>query len=131
VQADLSAAVPLPVAPDASWVVDWSGLTRDALGNAFAPSRIDGLTVAFYEGMTLSELEENIVTLDAAATLSFTLEVTGGSTAYLGDARSESAEPFPGFATSSSGVWLLALTCSTCLASVPPVLAVLEPVGTP
>ena len=57
------------------------------------------------------------------------LKHTGGRTADLAQARTpEGGERFPGLEREEAGVWLLALTCSTCQNPAPIVLSVLEAV---
>jgi hypothetical protein len=125
--ADLESAVPVRFAYETQWIVDYGRLTRDALDNPFM-NNVDGLVLSFFAGATLSELETHLMDLDAVATESFDLQLTGSRVVSLHDARSrETGEAFAGFRRADAGVWLFRLTCSFCTNPMPPVIAVFEP----
>jgi hypothetical protein len=124
---DLSAIEPVMLPLDAPWLLDWSMLTRDGQGNPIAFSRIDGLMLSFFTGVTLSEIEDRIGELDDIATESFRLDIGGERSARLTDTRDSLGQSFTGFSRTEVGIWLLTLTCSNCFDSAPLVLAILEP----
>jgi hypothetical protein len=109
--ADLASAEPVPIPKDGPWVVDWRDVTRDSQGLEIVYQNIDSVQVGFFAGMTVAELEEEILDLELIATGLWQVELEGGRTADLAE----------------EGVWLLALMCSTCQNPSPIVLAVLEP----
>jgi hypothetical protein len=128
--ADLSSLVRVSVPAAGPWILDWRALTRDGRGNAIAFERIDGVAIGYYEGRTVAELQQEILDLEPLATSVWNIALTGGRTADLSAARERGGgAAFPGFTTGAPGVWMLALTCSTCQGPAPVVLTVLEPVA--
>jgi hypothetical protein len=122
--ANLHDLTPLPVLADGPWLLDWSGLTRDGRGGAFERARVDGVMVAHYLE-TVPVLEAQFLDLQLLAYESWTYELTaGGTSADLG-ALTGPSDPFPGF--TDDGVWLVALTCSTCANPAPLFLTVVDP----
>jgi hypothetical protein len=125
---DLDAVTLVRFPYDTTGIVHYGNLTRDGLGNSLRYDGLDSLVLSFFAGATLSDLETRILELDAIATESFELALSGGPTTSLYDATSrENGEPFSGFRRDEAGVWLLRLTCSICSTIVPSVVAVLEP----
>lgn len=126
--ADLSEVKKLPVPIDGPWLVDWRDITQDGQGNEIAFEAIDSVLIGFYEGMTVGDLEAKILDLEQIATSLWEVELEGGRTADLADARGRDGEGrFPGFDRDEEGVWLLGLMCSTCSNPAPLVLTVLDP----
>ncbi len=119
--ADLSSAEPLQILDGPEIVVDWSGLTRNGLGNGLALHQIDGLEVASYD-LTAEELQDQFLLLDDLPSQRWTMDVEGTATADLSELAGDS--PFGGI--DEDHLWLLALRCSTCLNPIPPFLTVLE-----
>jgi hypothetical protein len=84
--------------------------------------------LAFYEGLTLEELEERIFDLELIYTRFWEIELEAGKQADLGDAVDrDDGTVFAGFESAQAGTWLLALTCSTCQHPAPILLTVVEP----
>jgi hypothetical protein len=126
--ADLSGVKKLKVPAGGPWVIDWRDLTQDGQGNELAFEAIDGVLIGFYEGLTVSEVEAQILDLELIATSLWEIELDGGRTADLADARGrDGAGAFPGFERDEDGVWMLGLMCSTCQNPSPLLLAVLDP----
>jgi hypothetical protein len=126
--ADLSSATRLPMPSAAPWVIDWRNVTRDGQGNPLAYQSIDGVMIGFYENQTVAEIQAGILDLQERATTLWELTLTGGRTADLSKATNRmTGEPFPGFTSATTGVWMLALTCSACQNPAPLVLTVVEP----
>jgi hypothetical protein len=110
------------------WVVDWKDVTRDGQGNELAYASIDRVLVGFYEGMTVSDIEDRILDIEILPTALWEAELSGGRSADLADTKDrDNGTPFEGFERDEEGVWLFGLTCSTCQNPAPLVLAVLEP----
>jgi len=128
--ADLSSVEPIELSPTGPWVLDWSELTRDGLGNDFAFERVDHILLAFYEDATIAELESEIMDLELIATLRWDIEYSGGHSVDLTQGvRRDTGDPFAGFPNPNSGIWLLGLMCGTCQNPAPLLLSVLDPVG--
>lgn len=116
------APVRVPVGrPDVD--VDWSGVTRDGLGNPFYAPSVDGLLLARYDA-TPAELAERVFDLEEDALERWSLRLEGSTHASLADVEGDT--PFAGVAPGST--WVLALRCSSCLNPAPRVLTFLEPV---
>lgn len=125
--ADLSGLEPLPIAREAPWVVDWRNVTRDSLGNPIVYQSIDSVIVAHYAGLTVPELEAQILDLEVIATSLWEVSLTGGRSADLSLATNrETGEPFAGF-SGADGVWALGVMCNTCQNPAPVILSILEP----
>ena len=126
--ADLSTATRLGMPPAAPWVIDWRNVTKDGQGNPIEYQSIDGVMIGFYEGQTVAEIQANIFDLELRATTLWEVKLKGGRTADLSTATERgTGAAFPGFAGATTGVWMLALTCSTCQNPAPVVLTVLDP----
>jgi hypothetical protein len=128
VSADLASAEPVSIPAQAPWLIDWRNLSRDGQGNPIVFESIDSVLIGFYAGMTVAELESDILDLELNATTLWELPLTGGRTADLSRARQrDGGAVFPGFTRSEPGVWVMGLMCSTCQNPAPVVLSVLEP----
>ena len=126
--ADLSTATRLGMPPVAPWVIDWRNVTKDGQGNTIEFQSIDGVMIGFYEGQTVAEIQANIFDLELRATTLWEVKLKGGRTADLSTATERgTGAAFPGFARATTGVWMLALTCSTCQNPAPVVLTILDP----
>ncbi len=126
--ADLSSLEKVPIATSGPWVVDWRDVTRDGVGNAVPFQRIDRLTIGFFAGMTVSEVEARIVDIENIATTLWDVPLSGDRTADLATAQERaSGATFSGFEQADPGTWILAITCSRCQSPAPVVLTVLEP----
>jgi hypothetical protein len=126
--AELSGVTEVEVPVDGPWVVDWRDITEDGQGNEIVFEAIDSVLIGFYEGMTVAEVEEQILDLELIATSLWEVELDGGRTADLADARGRNgAGRFPGFDRDEDGVWMLGLMCSTCQNPSPLLLSVIEP----
>lgn len=113
VAVDLESLTPVLVPADQSFVVDWSGLTHDGLGNDLSIDTIDRLLVGRLDGSPDS-LEAEVYDLDNTADPVWTLDVSGSS-ADLGALVGETA--FGGI--DGEGSWVLALYCTACLNPAP------------
>jgi len=111
------------------WIADWHGVTVDGQGNEIIYSLLDKLLLGYYQGMTVADIQAKFFDLEIMATSLWDLGLTGGYVADLAQAVDrKTGAPFAGFSGhASDGVWLLALSCSTCQNPAPVILAVLEP----
>lgn len=121
--ADLASLTPVPMLSDGPWELDWSALTQNGQDGEFVPTRADGVMIARF-AESVAELEDNFLDLEELAEDVWTYELTSGTTADLG-ALTGPSDPFPGFL--DDGVWVLALTCSTCPNPAPLFLTIVEP----
>jgi hypothetical protein len=128
VSADLSSAARVSIPMQGPWSIDWRNLSRDGQGNPIEFESIDSVLIGFYAGMSVAELESDILDLELNATTLWELPLTGGRTADLARARQRDSDaPFGGFARPEPGVWVMGLMCSACQNPAPVVLSVLEP----
>jgi hypothetical protein len=128
--ADLSSLKKTSIPAGGPWVVDWREITRDGQGNAPPFQKIDGVTIGFYEGLTVADLQARILDIELIATTLWDLPLTSGKTADLALAKDrKTGEAFGGFTSASTGTWMLALTCSRCQSPAPVLLTILQPTG--
>ena len=126
--ADLSSLTKLPVPTGGPWIVDWRDITRDGQGNDAPFEKIDGVTIGFYAGMTVADLEARIFDIEMIATELWDIPLTGGRTADLATATDRmTGAAFAGFDRPDAGTWLLGLTCSRCQSPAPVLLTILTP----
>jgi hypothetical protein len=123
---DLRSTLPVPVAADGDTELDWSGLTRDGLGNDIPLYKLDELLLGRYD-VGLETIEEQFYDLEALAETLWTLEVPQIDSAHLSELTTAAGEPFEGF--TGEATWLLAIRCSTCNNPMPRFVGVLDPVS--
>jgi len=132
--ADLSQMEAVEVPAEGPWVLDWSGVTKDSQGHGVAFERIDSLLLGYYDGLTVADLQNQVMDLELIATSLWEMELDGGTSADLGEARARNADgstgsAFSGFDSGTDGVWLVGLMCSGCQNPAPVILTILEPTG--
>ena len=126
--ADLSSLTKLPVPAAGPWVVDWRDITRDGQGSTVPFQKIDGVTIGFYAGMTVADLQARIFDIELIATALWDVKLAGGRTADLATAKDRATGAvFAGFDRADAGTWMLALTCSKCQNPAPVLLTILDP----
>ncbi len=121
-----SISVPLS---QATIVLDWSGLTTNAMGETFTRTRITRLAVARYD-RTPTELEVDFPTLvngdgSVNADQLWEADVPSGSCLSLAEATNGSGDTFPGI--DGDGTWMVALFCGGCSNPAPWFLSFLTP----
>jgi hypothetical protein len=111
------------------WTADWHDVTVDGQGNEIIYAGLDKLLLGYYQGMTVADIQAKFFDLELMATSLWDLGLSSVYTADLSQAVDRrTGAPFAGFAgRTSDGVWLLALSCSTCQNPAPVILAVLDP----
>ncbi|HEX6766430.1 MAG TPA: hypothetical protein VF103_13150 [Polyangiaceae bacterium] len=124
VTADFSGITPLRIPENGPFVLDLRGVRRDALGY---PARADRLSLWFFAGRTLADLEAHVTDLDAFASETFTAELLWWTMDLSSVTDPATGERFQGFRRPEPGIWVLALSCSTCTAPLPQFLTVVEP----
>ena len=125
--ADLASLTKLPVPVAGPWILDWRDVTRDGQGNPIPFEKIDGVTIGFYAGMTVADLQARIFDIELIATTLWDVKLTGGRTADLAPPRIGRPAPCSRGSRADAGTWMLALTCSTCQNPAPVLLTILEP----
>jgi hypothetical protein len=124
--ADLTTPKPLSIPAAGPWLVDWSGLTKDGLGNTVTFATIDSLVVGYYD-MTVAGLEKKALDYDRIATVLYTVPIDAGATHVdLASATTSTGQPFTGF-TAGTGFWAIGLRCSTCQLPAPIAVAIVNP----
>jgi hypothetical protein len=125
--ADLASLTKLPVPAAGPWIVDWRDITKDGQGNEVPFEKIDGVTIGFYAGMTVADLESRIFDIELDATSLWDVKLMGGRTADLSTATDRATgAAFSGFTRADTGTWMLALTCSACQNPAPVLLTILD-----
>jgi hypothetical protein len=134
--ADITTITPVSVPKDGPFVVDWSQVTVDGLGNDFEFFDIDLLQLGFYQGETPASLQQRFVDLDRIATTLYEIDLykatpstKEGGVAYadLKGATSKDVGPFVGF-DRTDGVWALALRNTAGQIPAPTIVAILTPI---
>lgn len=127
-EADLSTPDTVPIPLDGPWLVDWRNVTIDGQGYPIDVGGIDGVLLGFYENKTVDDLEAELFDLELIATDIWEIRLEQGRTAQLEFAQHRGdGSLFAGFDPSRQGVWLIALTCSTCPTPAPILLSILDP----
>jgi hypothetical protein len=113
---DLSAGT--DISSTSTPLVDWSALTTDGAGQEFPLNKMDRMFIARYD-LTATELQEDFVNLENLATEQYVI-----NTDALLDYDTSTISGFGGF--DDSGLWILAMRCSTCYNPAPPFLGVIS-----
>jgi hypothetical protein len=125
--ADMTSSEKVPVPTAGPWIVDWRGVTRDGQGNQVIYATLDKLMLGYFQGATVADIQAKFFDIEINATSLWDLDLSGGRTADLSQAIDrKTGAPFSGF-NLGAGVWLLALTCSTCQNPAPVIPTILEP----
>jgi hypothetical protein len=125
-QADLVSleAISIPAAEVTE--IDWSALTVNGLGDPVDFDRIEELLLGRYEGMTVVELESQILDLELIAAERYSVNVRGKKSIDPAIAVDDAGTAFPGFG--SGEMWLVVLRCTgpTCTNPAPSFLTVVQ-----
>lgn len=107
-----------------TYTADWTNLTQHAGGIPYDAGRIDQLMVARYDGLSLSDIEDDFIDVELIAADIYTADVYGLDSADLSMAVSATSGAFAGFGANT--LWLIALRCTTCNNPAPPFLTVVQ-----
>jgi len=123
---DLLRAAPMqvPVATPAL-TLDWSQMTKNAIGNPYNYYQITSAAVAHFAGKSLADLEPEFLQLEDIADGWWEGPVLAGNTINLGTLADKNGAPFPGI--DGDGVWMAALFCTNCNNPAPWSITVLQP----
>jgi hypothetical protein len=125
-QANLSTPTPLSIPMNGEWVVDWSQITKDSMGNKVTFQLIDSLMLGYYEGKTVADLEMMFKDIDMIATTLWSVDIpTGQKHMDLKNAKTSAGAAFSGF--TGSGIYAVALMCSSCQVPAPVAMSILTP----
>ncbi|MBN2577127.1 MAG: hypothetical protein JXP73_21370 [Deltaproteobacteria bacterium] len=111
------------------WEVEWSQLTRDAVGEEVPYQKLDNLRLGFYPNMTATDLSAQALDYDRipGATFYNVAIVKGARSANLADAKTKDGQAFSGF-DQTDGLWLVAIECSECYLPAPVAVVGLNPI---
>ncbi len=123
--ADLSHLTPTGVpAGEPAITLNWSQMTKNALGNDFILTNITSAFVGHYT-QSLSDLQGNdFLDLDLIATELYQGGIDTGTVADFSTLQDDSGKSFPGI--DSTGTWLVGLQCGACHNPAPWYLTVLK-----
>jgi len=108
--------------------VDWSRMTKNALGNVFVPTRVTKAVVAHFETETTADLEGNFLDLQSMADAWYEADVKAGTSIGLETLSDAARGAFPGI--SEQGLWMTALFCTkACSNPAPWSITMLKPCG--
>jgi hypothetical protein len=103
--------------------LDWSKMTKNALGNDFVLSNITKALVGHYT-QTPTELEGQFLDLELIATKLYLGTIASGTTVDFSTLATSSGETFSGI--DDTGTWVVALQCGGCRNPAPWYLSVLK-----
>jgi hypothetical protein len=108
----------------AGLTLDWSQMTKNALGAEFKPSYITSAVVSHFT-QTPAELETKFLDLEAIATATYRADVPSGSVLDFTTLKDSGGAAFPG--VDDTGTWVIGLVCGNCRNPAPWYLTILEP----
>jgi hypothetical protein len=112
-------------AGQANVMVDWSGMTTNALGRDWQSRSISKITVGHYT-QTLSELETKFLDLESIAQDSYSADVPSDEPISLSTLKNASGQSFAGI--DDTGTWIVALFCTVyCSNPAPWYLTIVKP----
>jgi hypothetical protein len=124
--ADLHTPTPLSIPMTGDWVVDWSSITKDSMGNRVNFKLLDRVIVGFYEGRDVAYLEANFKDIELNATTLWEVAIpTDQKHMDLKMAKTASGAAFSGF--TGTGVYAVAIMCGSCQVPAPVALSILQP----
>jgi hypothetical protein len=112
------------VLPASEIELDLSELELDGQGGEFDPLAVDQVWLAWFEDASLAELESDFVHLEERADRLYSQAHDGASGFTLDALVDGDGVPFESL--DSTGTWLLALLCTTCLNPAPKLLTPVE-----
>jgi hypothetical protein len=126
VDANLAGVTQLEAPVDTPLTVDWDALTTDGQGNEFQTGDVDQVMVGYYETLTPTDLEEQLLDLEYVYDGMWRYDLEeGGSELDLSLLTDDGGAAFGGI--SGDGTWILALRCTACPNPAPPFLTTFLP----
>lgn len=126
-QADLSSLDGFDLTGEpSSYAVDFSGLTTHASGSEIDFTEIDQLLLGRYDGMAVTDIEDQFIDLELIASDIYTVDIYEDPDRIvdLTTAVSETSGAFSGFGADT--LWVLALRCTSCTNPAPPYVTVIQ-----
>ena len=125
-EADLTTPGKVDIPAGGPWVVDWSGLTEDAMKQPVVYANLDSILLAHYE-MEVAELQARALDFELIADKKYTAPIPAGTKQLdLGTAKDQDGNAFGGF-TTTTGFWGIAIMCSNCQIPAPVSVSVVNP----
>lgn len=103
--------------------LDWSQMTKNALGGEFKEGYVTSAVVGHYT-QTPAELESRFLDLDRIAVATYRADIPSGSVLGFNTLKDENGAAFPGI--DDSGTWLVGLTCGNCRNPAPWYMTILK-----
>ncbi len=114
----LTTLTPLSVSTDTPLTLEWSHLTVTGQGSPLDTTKVSRVMVAHFEDTDLAALEAQFLDLETLATRTWSAPHLSGVQADLAALVADDDQtPFPGF--DDTGLWLVALMCSSCPVPAP------------
>jgi hypothetical protein len=104
--------------------LDWSQMTTNGLGRAFADGSVTSAVVGHY-AQTPAQLESQFLDLDRIALDTYRADIPSGSVLDFTTLKDDSGAAFPG--VDDSGTWLVGLFCGNCRNPAPWYMTILKP----
>lgn len=127
--ADLSSLTALSARAGVDYLVEWED--AESVDNGCAERKdlelADQLWLARYDGLTVADLEAQILDLELIYADLYTAPAYGLEDVQLSTATNAAGDAFPGFAEGE--LWLLALRCTTCANPAPLYMTVVNGVA--
>jgi len=127
--ADLTSPPKVDIPATGPYVVEWSGLTKDGMGNDVKPQDIDGIIVGHYS-LTPAQLQAQALDYAIIANPLYTASVPRGNQYFdLTSASTDGGAPFGGFQPPAgpNDTWAIGLMCSACQVPAPVAVVILNP----
>lgn len=126
--ADLTSPQKVDIPAAGPWVIDWTGLTKDAFGQDVVYANLDSIFLAHYD-MTVAELEARALDFELIADAQYRVKIPIGKKQIdLAGATKDDGTAFAGFTTMTGGFWGVAIMCSKCQIPAPVSVSVLNPI---
>lgn len=104
--------------------LDWSQMTKNAIGNPYNYYQITSAAVAHFPAKSVAELEPQFLALEDIADGWWSGEVLSGASIDLGTLMDKNGAAFPGIG--GDGVWMAALFCTNCNNPAPWSITILQ-----
>jgi hypothetical protein len=124
--ADLTSPPQVDIPAAGPYVVEWTGVTKDGMGQAVKPQNIDGIIVGHYD-MDVAGLQAQALDYEIIANPLYRARVPiGNQSIDLASTATADGTPFAGF-TPATGTWAIGLLCSQCQVPAPVAVVILNP----
>jgi len=126
--ADLTSPQQVDIPAAGPYVIEWSGLTKDGMGQPVRYQNLDSILLAHYP-MSVAEFEPQALDFELVADIQYRAKIPMGDKEIdLATAKTDAGETFTGFSAKSGGFWGVAIMCSKCQIPAPVSVSVLNPI---